>query len=101
MGQFFGHILFYADVRRGSSRVPAPSTSAEPKVKFLSHCSQISGDDHIKIIGDPIGAVEVKMLTSQTHTYKLSRVRYTTKDFCSGQEYNVGDKHWLFVYFSL
>ena len=55
----------------------------------------------MQIIGDPIGAVEVKMLTSQTHTYKLGRVRYTTKDFCSVQEYNVGDKHWLFVYFSL
>ena len=54
--------------RRRSSRVPAPRTSAEPKDKFLSHCSQISAGDHMQIIGDPIGAVEVKVLTSQTHT---------------------------------
>ena len=54
----------------------------------------------MQIIGDPIGAVEVTMLPSQTHTYKLGRVLYATKDFCSGQEYNVGDKRWLFVYFS-
>ena len=33
----------------------------------------------MQIIGDPIGAVEVKVLTSQTHTYKLGR-------FCSGRE---------------
>ena len=55
----------------------------------------------MQIIGDPIGAVEVKMLTSQTLTYKLGRVCYATTDFCSGQEYNVGDKRWLFVHFSL
>ena len=42
--------------------------------KFLSHCSQISAGDHMQIIGDPIGAVEVKVLTSQTPTYKLCRV---------------------------
>ena len=57
-----------ADVLRGSSRVPAPRTSAELKDKFLSRCSQISAVDHMQIIGDPIGAVEVKVLTSQTHT---------------------------------
>ena len=28
----------------------------------------------MQIIEDPIGAVEVKVLTSQTHTYKLCRV---------------------------
>ena len=66
-----GKIASHADVLRGSSRVPAPLTSAEPKDKFLSHCSQISAGDHMQIIGDPIGAVEVKVLTSQTHTYKL------------------------------
>ena len=70
-----GHELAsLADVFRGSSRVPAPRTSAEPKDEFLSHCSQISAGDHMQIIGDPIGAVEVKVLTSQTHTYKLCRV---------------------------
>ena len=57
----------HADVLRGASRVPAPLPSAEPKDQFLSHCSQISSGDHMQIIGDPIGAVEVKVLTSQTH----------------------------------
>ena len=28
----------------------------------------------VQIIGEPIGAVEVKVLTSQTHTYKLGKV---------------------------
>ena len=67
-------VASHADVLRGSSRVPAPRTSAEPKDKFLSHCSQISAGDHMQIIRDPIGAVEVKVLTSQAHTYKLGRV---------------------------
>ena len=67
-------VASHADVLRGSSRVPAPRTSAELKDKFLSYCSQISAGDHMQIIGDPIGAVEVKVLTSQTHTYKLGRV---------------------------
>ena len=62
------------DVLRGLSCIPAPQTSAELKDKFLSHYSQISAGDHMQIIRDPIGAVEVKVLTSQTHTYKLCRV---------------------------
>ncbi|CAH3194316.1 unnamed protein product [Porites evermanni] len=72
-----GHSIysFHADVLRGSSRVPAPRTSAESKDKFLSHCSQISAGDHMQIIGDSIGTVEVKVLTSQTHTYKLRRTK--------------------------
>ena len=56
----------HADVLRGSSCVPARRTSAE----LNSHCSQISAGDHLQIIRDPIGDVEVKVLTSQTHTYK-------------------------------
>ena len=40
----------------------------------------------MQIIRDLIGDVEVKVLTSQTHTYKLGRVSYVTKDFCSRQE---------------
>ena len=64
----------HADVLRRSSRVPALLTSAEPKDKFLSHCSQILAENHMQIFGDPIGAVEVKVLTSQTHTHKLSIV---------------------------
>ena len=59
-------VASHADVLRVSSRVPAPRTSAELKDKFLSHCSQISAGEHVQILGDPIGAVEVKMLTSQT-----------------------------------
>ena len=68
------YLASHADVLRGSSRVSAPRTSAELKDKFLSHRSQISAGDHMQIIGDTIGAVEVKVLTSQTHTYKLCRV---------------------------
>ena len=37
----------------------------------------------MQMIRDLIGDVEVKVLTSQTHTYKLGRVSYVTKDFCS------------------
>ena len=81
------HILAsFADILRDSSRVPAPLTSAKLKDKFLFDCSQISARDHMQIIGNPIGAVELKVLTSQTHTYKLGRVCYVTKDFCSGGE---------------
>ena len=57
----------HADVLRDALRVPAPLSSAEPKDQFLSHCLQTSAGDHMQIIGDPIGAVEVKVLTSQTH----------------------------------
>ena len=53
----------------------------------------------MQIIGDPIGGVEVKVWTSQTHTYKFGRMRYVTKDFCSDE--NLEDNRWLFVYFSL
>ena len=66
--------LEQASLLRGSSRVPAPRTSAELKDKFLSHCSQTSAGDHMQIIGDTIGVIEVKVLTSQTHTYTLCRV---------------------------
>ena len=55
-----------ADVLRGSSRVPVPRTFAELKDKFLSHCLQISARDHMQIIGDPIGAVEVSVDTPNT-----------------------------------
>ena len=34
-----------------------------------SNCLQISAGDHMQIFGDPIGVVEVKVLTSQTHIY--------------------------------
>ena len=51
----------------------------------------------MQIMGDPIGAVEVKVLTSQTHTYKLGRVWYViawSKIFAPDE--NLGDKRWLF-----
>ena len=60
--------------------------SAEAKDKFLSHCSQISAGDRMQIIRDLSDDIEVKVLTSQTHTYQLGRVSYVSKDFCSRQE---------------
>ena len=36
------------------------------EVKFLFYCSQISAGAHVLTIGEPIGTVEVKVLTSQT-----------------------------------
>ena len=44
----------------------------------------------MQIIVEPIDAVELKVLTSQTHTYKLDT-----------PDENLGDMRWLFVYFSL
>ena len=41
------------------------------EVKFLFHCSQISVGAHVLTIGEPIGAVEVKVLTSQTQCTSL------------------------------
>ena len=57
-------------------------------VKFLSlcSCSQISVGAHAQIIGEPIGA-EMKVLKSQTHTYKLGRVCYVAKEFSFGQNF--------------
>ena len=60
-------------------------------VKFLSHCSQIWAGADVQIIGEPIGAVKVQVLTS--HWYMI-------KEFSSEQEY-LGDKGWRFVYVSL
>ena len=61
----------YADVLRGLSCVPAPRTSAELKDKFISHCLQISAGDHMQIIGDPIGAVEVSVDKPNTYVQAL------------------------------
>ena len=58
----------HADVLRGSSCVPAPRTSAELKDKFLSYCSQISAGDHMQIIGDPIGAVDLGQSVDKPNT---------------------------------
>ena len=67
-------VASHADILRGSSCVPAPLMSAEPKDKFLSHCLQISAGDHMQIIRDPISPVELKVLTNETHMPKLGRV---------------------------
>ena len=40
-------------------------------VKFLSCCLQISVGAHVLTIGEPIGAVEVTVLTSQTQCTSL------------------------------
>ena len=47
----------------------------------------------MQIIGDPIGAVKVKLLTSQTHTYKVKNI--------FARDENLGDKRWLLIYLSL
>ena len=54
----------------------------------------------MQILGDPIGAVEVKVLTSQTHI-RTSFVECDTRPKIFAPDENIGDKHWLFVYFSL
>ena len=53
----------------------------------------------MQIIEDPIGAVQVKVLTSQTDTYKLLECDTWPKILAS--EKNIGDKRWLFAYFFL
>ena len=40
-------------------------------VIFLSHCSQMSTVAQVLTIGEPIGIVEVKVLTSQTTQYRV------------------------------
>ena len=60
-----------ADILRRASRVSSPQTSAELKDKFLSHCSQISTGDHMQIIKDPIGAVEVSVDKPNTYVQAL------------------------------
>ena len=46
----------------------------------------------MQIIGDAIGAVEVEVLTSQTHTYKLGRVWYDTWPQIFAPDENLEDK---------
>ena len=59
-------------------------------VKFLFHFSQIPAGAHAKIIGEPISAFEVKVLESQTHTYKLGRVRYVAKVMVEEKQWKCG-----------
>ena len=78
-------VASHADVLRGSSRVPAPRTSAEPKDKFLSHCSQYQLEITCRLSEIQLALLKSKC-SSQTHRYKLCRERYVTKDFCCGRE---------------
>ena len=77
-------VYSHADVLRGSSHVPAPLTSAEPKDKFLSLCLQISAGDHMQIIGEPIGAVEVKDFCSRRESGSLISVGFSYISLCKG-----------------
>ena len=54
-------IAFHADVLRGFVSGSCPTRA----VKFLSRCLKIPGGAYVQIIREPIGAVKVKMLTSQ------------------------------------
>ena len=69
------------------------------KDKFLFHCSQnlMSAGDHMQIIGDPVSAVDVKVLTSQTLTYKLCRVCYVSKSFCCGRVQEISFIGFLYI----
>ena len=78
MKKSFDYLASHVDILRGSSGVPAPQSSADPQDKFFSHFSQITAGDHMEIIGDPIGAVEVKVLTIQTSTTRTSSVECDT-----------------------
>ena len=53
-------------VLRGLSHIPVPQMPAETSGEFLSHCLQISAGAHVQIVGEAIGTIEVKALTSQT-----------------------------------
>ena len=92
------YLASHAYVLRGSSCVPAPLTYVEPEYKFLSHCSQISAGDHMQIIGGLISAVRV--LISQTGM-RTSFVECDTWQKIFAPDKNLGDKRWLFVYFSV
>ena len=81
-----------ADVLRGSSRVPAPRTSAEPKDKFLSHCSQISAEDHMEI--------QSALLKSKWHI-RRSSVECDTWSKIFVPDENLGDMPVGFLYISI
>ena len=66
-----GEVISPANILKGASRVPAERPSARLNDKLLLHWSQITAEYLMKIIRDKICAVEIKLLTSQTHTYKL------------------------------
>ena len=90
----------HTDVLRGLSPVPAPQTSAEPKDKFLSHCLQ----KYQLVITWRLSEIQSALLKSKCWQAKhihTSSVECDTwpKIFAAGK--NLGDKRWVFVYFSL
>ena len=90
----------HTDVLRGSSPVPAPRTSAEPKDKFLSHFLQ----KYQLVITWRLSEIQSALLKSkcwQAKHIRTSSVECDTwpKIFAAGE--NLGDKRWVFVYFSL
>ena len=89
----------HTDVLRGSSPVPAPQTSAEPKDKFLSHCLQ----KYQLVITWRLSEIQSALLESKCWQAKhipTSSVECDTwpKIFAAGE--NLGDKRW-FLYISL
>ena len=95
---FFKALASHADVLRGSSRIPAPQTSAELKGKFLSHCSQISAGDHIQIIKDPIGTVKVKV----GYLVRLNKRQnfFHTLLFCSKADFHSANLNPAVIFFN-
>ena len=85
-------VASYADVLKGSSCVPAPRTSAEKKDKFLSHCSQISAEDHTEI--------QSALLKSKWHI-RTSSVECDTWPKIFVLDENLGDKPVGFLYISI
>ena len=62
LNQVSNIIAFHADFFRGSSLRFLPHERLLSRVvKFFSHCVQIPVGAHVQIIGEPIGAVEVKV----------------------------------------
>ena len=53
----------------------------------------------MQIIRDQIGAVEVIVDKPNTYVQALQSVKRDKKIFAADE--NIGDKRWLFVYFSL
>ena len=64
-------VLYNINVRRVPHAFLPYKHLLKRVVKFLSYCLQISAGAHVLTIGEPIGAVEVTVLTSQTQCTSL------------------------------
>ena len=64
-------VLYNINVRRVTHAFLPYKHLLKQVVKFLSYCLQISVGAHVLTIGEPIGAVEVTVLTSQTQCTSL------------------------------